>query len=312
MGLPTSGAISINQIATEFGCAKNLLACAQAAGISTSNIAMSNFYGLSSVIVTTVTGTKTDLNLYSLAGSISTAEDFLFIFDGANIGSTDVSIPAVTAGGFNPASNITVVCINGTRWMAHGGKGGNIDDGGTGGFDFRVPGGAGGYCYLSGGVSTDIYISGNYTGVNGQTYNANGTLYAPGGGGGSAYVVGNGVAIVSSGGGGSGINGGKSPEPQLRDLGFGSQYYYQGAEGTKDAGGLGGKGNKSGSVANGGDGGDPGQPGDNGYYGGYDVGGTTGSPGAAGAAIKGANVTVYKTGSALLSGNSDSFTTVEV
>jgi len=49
MALQSSGAISINDIAAEFDCAKNLLACAQAAGLSTSNIKLSDFYGLSAV-----------------------------------------------------------------------------------------------------------------------------------------------------------------------------------------------------------------------------------------------------------------------
>lgn len=49
MALPTSGQISLTQIANEFECEPNLLACAAAAGLSSKNISFSSFYGLSSV-----------------------------------------------------------------------------------------------------------------------------------------------------------------------------------------------------------------------------------------------------------------------
>ncbi len=48
MALQTSGPISISNIAAEFNCAKNLTACAVAAGLPTTNIKMTSFYGLSS------------------------------------------------------------------------------------------------------------------------------------------------------------------------------------------------------------------------------------------------------------------------
>lgn len=47
MALQSSGAISINDIAIEFSCAKDMLSCANAAGLSTTNISLSSFYGLS-------------------------------------------------------------------------------------------------------------------------------------------------------------------------------------------------------------------------------------------------------------------------
>ena len=48
MVLPTSGQISLVQIADEFKCEPNLVACAVAAGLPTTNISFSDFYGLSS------------------------------------------------------------------------------------------------------------------------------------------------------------------------------------------------------------------------------------------------------------------------
>ncbi|MFL9806356.1 hypothetical protein AB6D40_022895 [Vibrio cyclitrophicus] len=49
--LPSSGVISIDDIATEFSCERDLLACAVAAGLPTTNIKMSDFYGKSAEVI---------------------------------------------------------------------------------------------------------------------------------------------------------------------------------------------------------------------------------------------------------------------
>lgn len=65
MALQSSGAISINDIAIEFGCAKDMLSCANAAGLSTTNISLSSFYGLSAYTPPSIVVTPSQIDLFS-------------------------------------------------------------------------------------------------------------------------------------------------------------------------------------------------------------------------------------------------------
>ena len=50
MALPASGAITLKQISTEFSASNTIKSCATAASLSTSNIKLKDFYGLSAAI----------------------------------------------------------------------------------------------------------------------------------------------------------------------------------------------------------------------------------------------------------------------
>ncbi len=124
---------------------------------------------------------------------------------------------------------------------------------------------------------------------------------------------------LSTGGGGQGINGGKGGTGATggNQSGiFGTPERTYGTDGNITAPGIGRINTFTGSpYIRSGNGGYYGESGDDPEFENLtpSVHTITTTPGApAGAAVKGSNVTIYKSGSTLISGNSDSFTTVEV
>ena len=158
----------------------------------------------------------TELNLFVLAGAPSSAVDITFIFDGGVFKSTDVSRPAVKAGGFASGSKIIIILRNGADWQSKGGKGGK--GGGvlaspvdaiqspnpSNGFDAGI-------VYDAQGVDTDIYLSG----ADPQSGTALGTLRAPSGGDGGfdAYITAPPYVTGNGGGGGDGYDSGDGGDP---------------------------------------------------------------------------------------------------
>ena len=164
-----------------------------------------------------ITGNATDINLYiQYAGAPSAAVDLTFIFDGALVGSSGSSLPAIRAGGFAPGSKITIILVNGADLQAAGGKGGN---GGSGEYEFETSswiitpptnGFGGGIVYNAEGIETDIYFSGETPSAAYPT--ADGYIRAPSGGAGgfdAVLPVNRDDAVPGDGGnGGGGRSGG--------------------------------------------------------------------------------------------------------
>lgn len=155
----------------------------------------------------------TELNLFIFAGAPSSVVDLTFIFDVGVFRSTDVSLPAVKAGGFAVGSKIIIILRNGANWSAKGGQGGfgrnMLWDGETNSWIlFGVGNGEdAGIVYDAQGIDTDIYLSG----ADPESGTASGFLRAPSGGGGGflgTFTVGveNSATAGDSGDGGDGIN----------------------------------------------------------------------------------------------------------
>ena len=270
-------------------------------------------------LVITLSGNLTNVDLWVQAGAISTAVDVLVIFDGATIGSTAYNIPAVSAASFHPDSTITIVCINNCKWSAKGGDGGGTTNYAAGdGLDGAI-------CLDAGAVVTSVYLSGDYTSDIGVIYNCSGWMKAPGGGGGGGvyswiqlpYDGNYHISKQATGAGGQGITGGiggsgsKTSEWTYTE-------YYEGTDGSISDHGYGQEyrvTSGAGRLAKGGDGGGFGQPGiaGEGYFNSseehYE---DSGIGGIAGGAVNGSGVTIHKTGSNLILGNSDPVTIVEV
>jgi hypothetical protein len=170
----------------------------------------------------TLSGSLADVNLFAEAGKPNLALNVTFVFDGATIGSTSASFYSITAYGFVVGSRVRVILINGCRWSAKGGKGGdsyaaaNV----SGGVASASGGGNGGNMLDSGGVECHVYI--NYA-VDQYVCSSEAVAAGGGGGGSAAYHVATGLIVLSgnyhytgtavsrasvSGSGGSGIPGG--------------------------------------------------------------------------------------------------------
>ena len=274
MALPSSGTISISQIASEFSdtAPHSMSEFYRGGGLvpnSPSNtavptsgqIAIGNFYGAQNRIglPLTITGNTQNYNLYTAVSanpgySAGSTDITLTINPGVAVGSNSTGSYALSIpGSFNPGDTVTVV-NNGTI-IGRGGNGGNggaAPNGGGGG------GGTGGNA---------VYVSFPTVMTN------NGTLAGGGGGGGGSsayvystypgnpknpptytYISGNG------GGGGAGYNGGSG-----------------GAKGPGNPGGAGG----AGTLTSGGSGGamGPGWAAPGGSGGGQGANGNAGTSG---------------------------------
>jgi hypothetical protein len=251
MALPGSGALSLDDIQTEFG-GTNPIGLSEyysaAAGVPASGeISIADFYGTSARVVIPIAVTNaTNYVIYDNRGPTYVAgkSDVTLTISG-NIGSTTTATAALRTGTF--ASGDTVTIVNNGSIRAFGGGGG---PGGGNPID-AVPGSAGGHA-IDLGFPTTV---------------TNNNLIQGGGGG----------------GGGGGVFQGVSPAPK----GPGTPYSYGGGGGGGGSGvGLGGAGGVRSTGT-----GDPGATGgaDTGGAGGGGAsaagdGGTGGARGVAGAA----------------------------
>ncbi len=292
-------------------------------------------------LVIFISGAVFDVNLYARAGGPPDAINITFVFDGATVGSTANSVPAIKAGAFDPASNIKLIFTNGSKVSAIGGRGGDayvraknqtaIDATTTSAAD-------GGDIYQSDGIASEVYL--NYGTV--DTYVTDCDFLAAGGGGASASAATVTVSqantatsgAASGGGGGSGIPGGSAGVATMTSDSSGNAVINSGGNGSFTSAGAGGYSVSTTSKQS------PSQPyypttsrstADAGNGGLYVDGGTgladnealegsvllsensVGAAGLAGGAIKGANVVVYNlaaSASRFKAGNSDSFTLI--
>ena len=165
-------------------------------------------------LVIMVTGAVLDLNLFARAGAPNQPINITFVFDACVVGSSAVNIAAVRAGNFEAGSVIKIICTNGTKWAAIGGKGGDAYVRSASLDATATVGGNGGNSYVSDGIETHIYL--NYGVV--DSYVTASEMYAAGGGSGGVAIAGRSVttspvaanAAVNcgaavSGSGGSGI-----------------------------------------------------------------------------------------------------------
>lgn len=133
MGLPTSGKITLKDIADELetpivGLRLTGAPARGLAGIPSGRITVKDFYGKANVILRTIVASVTDLNLFALAGSPTQAGKFRFdISSGVVIGQVS-AIAALIAGAFPAGSDIIINnagSIQGKGGLANGGSGGD-------------------------------------------------------------------------------------------------------------------------------------------------------------------------------------------
>ena len=287
MALQTSGAISIADIATEFGgSAPHSLSeyYGAASGVPTSGaISISHFYGKSSQFTFTITTNQTNANLASLAtaaGWDGSSALVATINSGVYISSNSTGTPALTVSGSFPAG---VTLVNNGYIVGMGGSGGVGRNGNN-------TGGSGGYAggtALSVSSAITINNAGTVAGGGGGGSGGQRGGYGAGGGGGG----GRSSAAANSSGGAGGIS---------RYHCSGSYHGSAGGSGTvSSAGGGGARGlgrylyNERCYASygyNGASGGNWGSAGGSGYS----------SGGAAGAAVSGnSNITWTATGTRL-------------
>lgn len=195
--LPSSGALSINDINTLFGRGNNLNAYrgttyyTSSAGpftFSSGSISMNNFYGTGPIANrSTLTYTfssntaNASLNVSAIGGyTAGTSDITVYVNSGVYLYSTSTGTPGFTISGGTSGDTITIV--NNGYIMGMGGVGGQ----GRGSPTYGQPGGAGG---------TALSVS---TGINITVNNTNGAAYIGGGGGGG------GSGNIPGGGGGAG------------------------------------------------------------------------------------------------------------
>lgn len=202
MGLQTSGAISIGDIATEFGgSAPHSLSeyYGAAAGVPTSGaISIGDFYGTSSQFTFTITTNQTNANLASLAtaaGWDGSSALVATINSGVYISSNSTGTPALTVSGSFPAG---VTLVNNGYIVGMGGSGGVGRNGNN-------TGGSGGYAggtALSVSSAITINNAGTVAGGGGGGSGGQKGGYGAGGGGGG----GRSSAAANSSGGAGGIS----------------------------------------------------------------------------------------------------------
>jgi hypothetical protein len=199
MALPSSGAISLNNVNVELGLSgtaqisMNDAAVRGLFGVASGAISMSNGYGKSSQFAFTISSNQTNANLRTLAvnaGWDQSSKVVATINSGIYISSNSTGTPALTVSGSFPGG---VELTNGGYIIGMGGAGGR------GGQSFANNGasGSGGGLALS--VSSAITITNN------------GTIGGGGGGGGGGGMTGgfvDGKSSFNAGGGGGG--GGRS------------------------------------------------------------------------------------------------------
>lgn len=155
----------------------------------------------------------TDISLFLLAASPTTAVERTFIFDGISV-YQDTFAQSITTGSFPSGSTVNIVLLNGATLDARGGDGGGGGDNIKGALYDGLAGSDGGtVLFVESGIAVNIYLSGTNT-VQSVSYSCDGYLRAPGGGDsgfdaifGSAGNGGNGGKGNPFGLGGSGGNG---------------------------------------------------------------------------------------------------------
>lgn len=270
MALPSSGAISLNQVNVELGnsgtASINMGSAAVRTlfGVASGAISMSNGYGKSNQFAFTISANQTNANLRTLAvnaGWDQSSKVVATIGSGIYISSNSTGTPALTVNGSFPSG---VELINSGYII---GMGGNAGNGASGRSASGASGAGGGGALL---VSTAISINNASTigggggggGGGGSQNGTAGSEWVGGGGGGG----GRSSLTNSSGGAGGGRNGG-----------YGGSYSpSSGGAGTLSAAGSGGA---AGYIT--------GEYGGGGYSGAGGNGGGWGSSGSAGGSSSG-------------------------
>jgi len=289
MALPSSGAISIGAINTEFGRAStaqtSMSQLYRGGGIVTSNntnvptsgqISLSQFYGASNLFTFVIASNQTNANLRTLAvnaGWNQSSAVQATINSGIYCSSNSTGTPALTVSGSFPGG---VSLINNGIIVGQGG-------GGWTGATARsilpatdaTPGGVGGLA-LSASIGVTITNNGTIAGGGG----------GGGGGGGRRLSTGEGTTVVHGGGGG----GGRSGLTNSAGGAAGGSGASAGGSGTVSAAGSGGAGESDDGLV-GGQGGNGGGLGSAGAAGLAGSGGTTrgslAAGGGGGAAVSG-------------------------
>jgi hypothetical protein len=242
MALPSSGAISLNNVNVELGLSGtaqislNDAAVRGLFGVASGAISMSDGYGKSSQFAFTISSNQTNANLATLAtnaGWDGTSKVVATIASGIYISSNSTGTPALTVSGSFPGG---VELTNGGYIIGMGGAGGR---GGQSFSNNGLPGSSGG---LALSVSSAITITNN------------GTIGGGGGGGGGGpqtpgFVIGK-TADYAGGGGGGGGRSSNAANSSGGAGGFmgGSYTGVSGGAGTVSAAGSGGNNGSGGNI----------------------------------------------------------------
>lgn len=309
MALPSSGAISLNDVNVELGntataqISMNDAVVRTLFQVASGEISMSDGYGKANAFSTTITTNQVDLDLraYAVTAGWNESSSLEVTIDtGVVCSASTTSAYGVTISGSFPGG---VTLINNGYILGRGGNGGS----GYVGYIAASPGGNGGGGGPALSVSSSVTID-----------NTSGTIGGGGGGGsagGGAYTYGYNVpgSAGGAGGGGGRSNAGynSSGGAAGRILNAGSRAIYgnPGNGGTYNAAGTGGGYSykyvdvsgqyaRGGAGGNGGDWGASGNSGVNGYVSkGYSLTHAAGSPGGGGSAVVGnSNITWTATG----------------
>lgn len=301
MALPSSGAISLNDVNVELGnsgtaqISMNDAAVRGLFGVASGQISMSDGYGKSNQFEFSITSNTNDANLRTLAVSAGwnqSSKVVATINSGVYISSSSTGSAALTIDGSWPGG----VELNNNGIIAGRGGNGGVSGGWNGGYPTNGSPGSSGGGALSVSSSVTIYNNNIIAGGGGG-----------GGGGGHAGFSGYECGGTSSGGGGGG---GRSNVNYYSSGGGVGTVYLGGAAGnsggtgTHNAAGSGGNGGvvnscNSSSAGNGGSGGGWGSGGGSGNSGSSGNGsvGSGGGGGSAGYAVSGnSNITWGATG----------------
>jgi len=283
MALPSSGAISFNQINVELGLAgTTTISLNQASvrtlfGVASGAISLSNGYGKANQFAFTIASNQTNANLRTLAvnaGWNQSSKVVATINSGVFVYSTSTGTPALTINGSFPGG---VELINNGTIQGQGGNGGN---GGA-------AAGQNGFAGSAGGLALSVSVAVTITNNNRIAGGGGGG----GGGAGSEYSVGKSYTQINGSGGGGGLGGNGGSGGAKAPAGFGVQGT-NGSAGTQTTNGGGGQTGIQGGA--GGSYGAAGSSGNNSTQGTFRSGG---SGGAAGGCITGnSNITYLATG----------------
>ena len=151
-----------------------------------------------------ISGSVFNLNLHTYVGAPVDPVTMTIVFDGAIVGSSDTSTPAIRAGNFPVGSKLILILKGGADLQSRGGNGGRGESVSFGGA--AVDGFDGGIVYDAMGIDTDIYFSGTTPSTIHPT--ADGFIRAPSGGdSGHLITIFGDITFSGDGGdGGDGIN----------------------------------------------------------------------------------------------------------